>query len=1307
LLKTNILKWSIFSLLGLVLYKNCGYCMKNNSSHHSLFYFLLLLFLALGQVWAQLPDVAGRTVHFLAPWEGIGGVQIRNGDYNMQDDGDGWYSYTFDGSENIWGGWYFIALKLGTLDSDWDKKYGTNGWTATADNEKFGDDIFQGQQEIWIIPDAITTQPRYSTSAPVYLHVLNPEDWSLGAPMISINGGAPQMMEVDMNNCGWFTHMFLTDDAQPTSVYFQDVNSGETFGSQFGYGDNTPWNLVEMYTHYATTDLWFELEDGIFSASNPDVQGECTYSMAMIIRDFSFDHPDFQDSRTCGELQRNMLSPTISNGTPQTGSNTCAAQLDWFSESSSATITCVDVDFSKTSDGLWEYDSFREESGNFFPADDFLTLESGGANPNYSLETNCLAIPRDPDALDEMTAEEAQANKDDLFQWITDGDPRQGQHNFSFCAETHADFVYHAGQKFSFRGDDDVWVYLNGQLVIDLGGTHVPLPESVLLDTVGQGSGNTLVEGQTYSFDLFMCERQTCGSNLRMKTSIYFEQREGLFFERDGDTFQILKVEGGTGDCRSLRSDEGEVIIDGADLNLTFTLVTSGGDTVNVESAGVTNGRLLPGNVYFGGIDLSVPGQISIDEDALSGLAPSRYRLIIQEEGDLNVKEKITFTVAGNLVVDTTAVAREIPGEISMEALAGDLIPLYIKNGAGDFIDETDMGYILSYPEGIVIYDDAAGSNEIPQGQQLNTGSDGVDTVWVTGTKATDSEVDYLINIYRGRGAGVRILFHIPRLRLVDGLEEPWTEVDAEAAAAAMGPYAVGDTIYIEAYHNDYGHCYSCQDTLSMLDATPGLTFENFAGRPVEYVVLDSGAVGLIVSADENVSDGEFTAQGPSILMSVSLSGIDLIVPPTPGVELAEMFDDNNDGRGDRMRLAFDRSIRVDEVDTLFWFWPASLLQEEEPEGERYTGTELLSSYLVDGSDSIVEFTYAEGFSDEILTGEDGAIWVYATFVDSLQDPPAPVTVRKTGVISERIPPVALHAMIAKGESVDTLTVQLSEPVLVDSVTADEENNLFEYIMLRDVRYQERVEALAGFWNDTQDEVTLLYMEDGDRTPEAKDSLRIANVPGVRLLSDLNGLAASEESPWILIEGQRTSGVGSYEEPLVFDPSDPEFRAHLEENGAIWPQRVSMYSSVEELVEDELGVQGFLLKNDLAEYYNTYREMFPDLQKEDVVQEYTFQVFTNLGTYVAGQEGKEISCADDFYNGDCTLAGNNGFLFLGWNMATDEERIVGTGAYVARLQSRVIVMGDVLKTSEKLIYKNWGVRRVSGGRSWCPTCSWR
>lgn len=91
-------------------------------------------------------------------------------------------------------------------------------------------------------------------------------------------------------------------------------------------------------------------------------------------------------------------------------------------------------------------------------------------------------------------------------------------HNYHFTLESHSQFTYETGQMFQFRGDDDVFVFINDQLVIDLGGVHAVESASVNLDTLG------LTPGNTYDFDLFFAERHTTESNFRMDTSIVLEQ---------------------------------------------------------------------------------------------------------------------------------------------------------------------------------------------------------------------------------------------------------------------------------------------------------------------------------------------------------------------------------------------------------------------------------------------------------------------------------------------------------------------------------------------------------------------------------------------------------------------------------------------------------------------------------------------------------------------------------------------------------------------------------------------------------------
>ena len=100
------------------------------------------------------------------------------------------------------------------------------------------------------------------------------------------------------------------------------------------------------------------------------------------------------------------------------------------------------------------------------------------------------------------------------------------QHNFSFTFELHTTFGYTGGETFTFIGDDDVFVFINNKLVVDLGGVHVAETKAVQLDhLVTDDASSTpvpLTLGTTYPLDIFYNERHTVASHFRMDTSIAF-----------------------------------------------------------------------------------------------------------------------------------------------------------------------------------------------------------------------------------------------------------------------------------------------------------------------------------------------------------------------------------------------------------------------------------------------------------------------------------------------------------------------------------------------------------------------------------------------------------------------------------------------------------------------------------------------------------------------------------------------------------------------------------------------------------------
>lgn len=87
-------------------------------------------------------------------------------------------------------------------------------------------------------------------------------------------------------------------------------------------------------------------------------------------------------------------------------------------------------------------------------------------------------------------------------------------HNFHFTYEINSSFTFTGGETFSFTGDDDLWVFINNSLVVDLGGVHGAASGSIALNSLG------LTLGNTYDFDLYFAERHTTASSFRIDTSI-------------------------------------------------------------------------------------------------------------------------------------------------------------------------------------------------------------------------------------------------------------------------------------------------------------------------------------------------------------------------------------------------------------------------------------------------------------------------------------------------------------------------------------------------------------------------------------------------------------------------------------------------------------------------------------------------------------------------------------------------------------------------------------------------------------------
>lgn len=644
-----------------------------------------------------------KTLMFLEPWSGPGWVQLDGGAWTrLEPSGDPGWSCAFVLE------WSSPSLLFRSADSA--IRFGAAGPSPLP--IPFATDSVSTGDTLWIRPLWDTAgPPSLSSSRPSGRTVMLFDPWAGRAPIRrpAIEWGASaQPMFPSAERCGWYSREAW---GRPPLVRFGNA-SGATLG-RTGFGSPDPIDLSAAFAGGDTAWIVADPATGVPSV-RPRFTGEtgpCSRSLlAATIRDFDTTHPDFE--KGWAGVVKKMVMPTldadrkpvknplvhfVTAGGKHVGDTVdTRLEVDWFRNSSYNVETCRDIPLSlDTATGSYVYDD-----PNYFPVDDFRTLPDGTANPRLNM----------------MTGNDGKT------------------HNFSFCLESHGEFDFRKGQTFRFRGDDDVWFFIDGHLVVDVGGVHGPSRDSVrlsdigwkfvkrnvdgvaMIDTVRDTTRTPLVEGRTYPFDFFFCERYAGGSSILIQTDMNMRTRSG-FLAKDsvlapGRISHGLWISQTSGQGCKARDDI-------APTTGRFSLVGPGLPVPVAIAAGTT---------AFCGIAIDPLGMgATIDSARLCGLAPGSYTLTATSLLDTNATVRIPFDVPWTTYprfVGIRPLVSSTPGVLELRVGSFD------ARGP----DSSSLAFVLRPAAGMRFYADSALARELGAADTLRTGAGGVPRrVWVRG----------------------------------------------------------------------------------------------------------------------------------------------------------------------------------------------------------------------------------------------------------------------------------------------------------------------------------------------------------------------------------------------------------------------------------------------------------------------------------------------------------------------------------------------------------------------------------------------